>query len=71
MQEQGIILPFSSPWASPVILVRKKDPVAVSNYRALNSVTKVDVFPLPRIDDLIDQLGKSKFFSMLDLAAGY
>ena len=41
------------------------------NYRQLNNVTKPDVFPLPRIVDLLDQLGKAQFFSTLDLAAGY
>ena len=41
------------------------------DYRALNSVTKLDKFPLPRIDDLIDQLGRSHFFTTLDLASGY
>ena len=41
------------------------------DYRGLNSVTKSDTFPLPRIDDLLDQLGKAKYFSTLDLAAGY
>ena len=41
------------------------------DYCGLNSVTKSDTFPLPRIDDLLDQLGKAKYFSTLDLAAGY
>ena len=73
MQEQGVIRPSSSPWASPVVLVRKKDGSLrfCIDYWNLNSVTKGDTFLLPRIDDMLDQLGKSKFFSTLDLAAGY
>ena len=73
MQEQGVIQPSSSPWASPVVLVRKKDGSLrfCIDYRDLNSVTKSDTFPLPRVDDMLDELGRSKFFSTLDLAAGY
>jgi len=73
MQRNGVIQPSSSPWASPIVLVRKKDGTLrfCIDYRALNSVTKPDPFPLPRIDDLLDQLGKSQYFSTLDLAAGY
>ena len=41
------------------------------DYRALNSVTKPDLFPLPQISDLFDQLGSSKYFSTLDLKSGY
>ncbi len=41
------------------------------DYRELNSTTKANLFPLPRIDDLLDLLGESKFFSTLDLASGY
>ena len=73
MQTAGVIESSSSPWASPIVLVRKKDGTLrfCIDYRGLNSVTKLDTFPLPRIDDLLDQLGKSKYFSTLDLASSY
>ena len=73
MQDQNVIYPSDSPWASPVVLVRKKDGSLrfCIDYCGLNSVTKSDTFPLPRIDNLLDQLGKAKYFSTLDLAAGY
>ena len=73
MQEDGIIQPSNSPWASSIVLVKKKDGglrICV-DYRALNSVTKADRFPLPRIADLLDRLGRSRFFTTLDLAAGF
>ena len=73
MQKTGVIRPSSSPWSSPVVLVRKRDGTLrfCVDYRVLNSVTKPDVFPLPRINDLLDQLGKSKCYTTLDLASGY
>ena len=73
MQTDGVIQPSSSPWASAIVLVRKKDGTLriCVDYRHLNSVTKADTFPLPRIDDLLDQLGSAKYFTTLDLAAGY
>ena len=73
MQASGVIQPSSSPWASPIVMVRKKDGSHrfCIDYRRLNMVTKPDLYPLPRIDDLLDQLGKSRYFSTLDLAAGY
>ena len=65
MQAKNIIKPSNSPWASPVVLVRKRDGshrICV-NYCKLNSVTKADTYPLPRIEDLLDQLRKAKYFS--------
>ena len=66
-----MITPSDSPWASPVVQVRKKDGLLCFciDYRSLNLVTKSYTFSLPRINDLLDQLGNTRYFSTLDLAA--
>ena len=73
MQRNDVIQPSHSPWASPIVLVRKKDNTLrfCVDCRALNEVTKPDKFPIPRINDLLDQLGEAHYFSTLYLAAGY
>ena len=73
MQDANVIQPSNSPWASPVVLVRKKDGTLrfCVDYRGLNSVTELDQFPLPHINDLLNQLGKSRHFTTLDLVSGY
>ena len=73
MTRRGVIKPTRSPWASPVVLVSKKDGGVrfCVDYRKLNNVTKLDVYPLPRIDDHLDALTGSKYFSTLDLSAGF
>lgn len=73
MQQQGVIEPSKSPWASPVVLVKKRDGTHrfCVDYRSLNSVTKPDSFPLPRIEDLLDILGQAKYFSSIDLPSSF
>lgn len=78
MLEKGIIEESRSPWSSPIILVKKKCAESKEqeyrfciDFRKLNQLTIKDSYPLPRIDDAIDALGGSRYFSTLDLASGY
>ncbi|UYV61524.1 hypothetical protein LAZ67_1005160 [Cordylochernes scorpioides] len=72
-KDNGIVTETRSPYASPVLLVRKKtgDHRLVVDYRRLNIQTVKDKFPLPRIDDLLEGLRNAEFFTTLDLAHGY
>ena len=73
MLDQGIIKVSSSPWSSPIVLVKKKDGTTrfCVDYRKLNAVTRKDSYPLPRIDDALDALAGAKYFTTLDLQSGY
>ncbi|KAL5838964.1 hypothetical protein ACOSQ4_011572 [Xanthoceras sorbifolium] len=71
--EKGFIRESTSPWGAPVLFAKKADGSLrlCVDYRKLNQVTVKNKYPLPRIDELFDQLGGSKFFSKIDLRSGY
>jgi len=73
MLKAKIIVPSSSPWCAPVLPITKKDGgirICI-DYRKLNEITRKDVYPLPRIDDILDTLHGSTIFSTLDALSGY
>ena len=67
--DKGFIRPSVSPWGAPVLFVRKKDGTMrlCIDYRELNKVTIKNKYPLPRVDDLFDQLQGAQVFSKIDL----
>ena len=73
MLQHGIAEPSASPWSSPCLLVDKSDrtPRFCTDLRKVNSVTKPDCYPLPRLDDCIDRVGSAAFVTRLDLLNGY
>lgn len=73
MLEEEVIEPSQSDWASPMVLVKKKDgsmKICV-DYRKLNGMTHQDAYPMPRVDDILDDIGQAQYFTTLDLARGY
>jgi len=73
LMDTGFIRPSVSPWGAPVLFVKKKDGSLrmCIDYRMLNKVTVRNRYPLPRIDDLFDQLQTARVFSKIDLRSGY
>lgn len=72
--KQGVVRPSLSPYAAPVILAEKKGEGRTRlciDYRKLNAITVPDYQPIPRIDDILDHLGKAEFFTTLDVTSGY
>uniref|UniRef100_A0A803TGK0 Gypsy retrotransposon integrase-like protein 1 n=1 Tax=Anolis carolinensis TaxID=28377 RepID=A0A803TGK0_ANOCA len=73
MLDLDIIVPSNSPWASPIVLVKKPDKTVrfCIDYRRLNKITQNDMYPMPRLDDLLERIGKAKFISSIDLTKGF
>ena len=73
MYKNDIIEHSSSPWNSPILLVRKKDGTTrfVCDFRGLNSVTKKDSYPLPKIQDVMDGMSGTSYWTTLDAASAY
>jgi hypothetical protein len=72
LSEKGYIRPSTSPWAAPVLFVEKNGTKRMCiDYRSLNEVTINNKYPLPRIEDLFDQLRGASVFSKIDLRSGY
>ena len=73
MLEEGIIEAANSEWASPIVIIKKKDDTIrlCVDYRKLNAMTQIDAYPMPRIDDILDQVGQARYITTLDLAKGY
>lgn len=71
--EQGVIRRITSPYGSPIIIVPKEDGTwqMCIDYKALNTIMLKNRYPLSRIDDLLDQLQQTKYFTKLDLKSGY
>ena len=73
MLSSGVIRPSSSPWNSPLVLIKKKDGTwrFCIDFRKVNAITHRDAYPLPRIDETLDSLAHASVFTTLDLASGY
>ena len=73
MIKEGVIEPANSEWASPMVIIHKKDDTIrlCVDYRRLNAVTHRNAYPMPRMEEILDQVGQAKYIATLDLAKGY
>ncbi|XP_056612851.1 protein NYNRIN-like [Triplophysa dalaica] len=73
MKLLGVIEPSRSPWSSPIVMVSKPDGILrfCNDFRRVNEVSTFDGYPMPRVDDLLDRLGKARYITTLDLTKGY
>ncbi|KAL0194996.1 hypothetical protein M9458_008568, partial [Cirrhinus mrigala] len=73
MLKLGVIEPSRSPWSSPIVMVPKPDGTLrfCNDFRRLNEVSTFDGYPMPRVDELLDRLGRARFITTLDLTKGY
>ena len=73
MLKEGVIKPSNSKWASPMVIIKKKDDTIrlCVDYRKLNAETELETYPIPRVDDILDQVGQVKYITTVDLAKGY
>ncbi|KAL0152849.1 hypothetical protein M9458_051843 [Cirrhinus mrigala] len=73
MLKLGVIEPSWSPWSSPIVLVPKPDGTLrfCNDYRRLNEVSDFDSYPMPRVDELLERLGRARYITTLDLTKGY
>ncbi len=73
MLKLGVIEPSRSPWSSPIVMVPKPDGTLrfCNDFRRLNEVSEFDGYPMPRVDELLERLGRARFISTLDLTKGY
>ena len=72
MLKAGVIRPSCSPWNNPIVLVRRDNKARLCiDFRKLNAITKIDVYPLPHIEDLVDRLSGNPIMSIFDLKSGF
>ena len=72
MLEKGWIRPSVLPYGAPILFVRKMGELCMCvNFCSLNHQTRLDMFPIPRIHDLLDKLGKARVFSAVNLSSAY
>ena len=73
MLKEEVIEVANSEWASPIMIVKKRDDTIrlCVDYRKLNAMTLVDAYPMPRIDDILDQVSQARYITTLDLAKCY